>query len=415
MKKNLLYINNFYGTQPLNYIEEYFKKSRTANLTIIKLPAVRSAKYRINIDAFVRDEKNKMINVNLNLIFPFPYFLVFIAQYIINFVLLIYFLTKIERKYFHIVIAETNFGGSVGYLLKKLGKVKFSIFFNGDILPNPKSSTNCFFLPNVNSKLHFLYKLFDTCLITLQFILRKICYKNDLVWFASEKIEKWDLQYGLKSKEKIIFEAVIIDSNLYKKYAKTKVDMNTICYLGRLDDYVGLDIVIPSLKYLKQELPNIQLLIVGGNELTINKYKTFAQKYDVTNQVKFYGYLPKMDEVYRLISNCALGLALYKPVSDNVSMYTTPGKLKDYLKVGLPILITKNGPDIGQEIVRYNAGLAIDFDIKKTADTIRNILTNERLYKNLKRGVDKYVQEHKNTSQFSHIWQEILQRYYVLF
>ena len=115
MTKSILYIVNSYGTPPLNYFEKYIKENRMASITICKLPAIRSAKNKININAFIKDEENNIHEINLNLFFPFPYFLIFLLQYLINFILLFILLSKIKRKKFDIVIGETNFGSCISW------------------------------------------------------------------------------------------------------------------------------------------------------------------------------------------------------------------------------------------------------------------------------------------------------------
>lgn len=404
IKKSILYIVNFYGTPPLNYFEKYIKKNNTSYLTILKLPAIRSKKNRIVLDAFIKDEKDVIHTLNLNFFFPFPYFLVFFVQYIINFVFLFFLLNKIERKKFDIGIGESNFGSSIIYFLRKIGRIKYSIFNNGDILPDPAASNNCYFLPNTDSRLHALYKLIDTFLIKIQFWLKKIGYKNNLVWYGNHKVEKWDQEKGLIPIERIVYDTIKIDYNEFLKYVKVKKNRSDLCYIGRLDDYVGLDIVIPSLVTIKNKVANIKLHIVGGNEITIEKYRRLAEKNGVKDQVIFYGYLPKMEDAYDIMARCSLGLALYKPVLNNLSMHAQPAKPKEYIKVGLPILLSKGGPEIGQEIVKYHAGIEVDFDKEKVSNAIIKIITDRTIYGKLQTGVRNYAFKEDFNSHFEKLF-----------
>lgn len=399
-KQSILYIVNFYGSPPLNYFEKYLNESKSGYLTIIKLPAVRSSKNRINIDAFIKDEEGDKHNINLNLFFPLPYFLIFLVQYVLNFFILFILLSKIKRKKFSIIIGESNFGGAITYLLKKIGRCDFSIYFNGDILPDTQSSKKCFFLPNNESFFFPILKLIDSTLIITQNSLRKIGYRNDLIWYGDKKIEEWDSKRGLESHKKIIFHGVFIDYKEYEKYSFVKKNINDICYIGRIDDYVGFDILIPSLALIKKTIPNIKLHIIGGSEVSIEKYKKLAKQNSVQEHVKFYGYVPRMEDAYNIMSHCALGLALYKPVKDNVSMYTNPGKPKEYIKVGIPVLLTKGGPEIGQEMVKYNAGIAVDFDKQQVSDAIIKIMSNNDIYTELQSGVKKYALKEDSNIHF---------------
>lgn len=406
MTKSILYIVNSYGTPPLNYFEKYLKENQKAFVTILKLPAIRLLKNRVSLDAFIKDEGNKIHKINLNIFFPLPYFLIFLLQYLINFILLFILLSKIKRKKFDIVIGETNFGSCISFILRKLRVAKFSVFFNGDIIPDSKWSDNCFFLPNKNKKNPF-YKSIDNFLIKIQYWLRNIGYKNDLVWFANKKIAIFDSERGLEGKKKIINDPILIDYQQSLKYSSYKKRMNTLCYIGRIDDYVGLDIIIPALKETKKVIPNIRLLIIGGNEISFERYKLLAIKNGVENQIIYHGYIPEIEKAFELMSHAALGIGLYKPVKDNVSMYTQPGKIKEYIKVGVPVLLSKNGPEIGRRIIRFKAGVESDFNVKSVSKTIIEILTNKYLYAELQKGVLRFANEYDYKARFKEIWEEI--------
>ncbi len=411
MKKSILYIVNFYGTAPLNYFEKYVRESNVAGITVLKLPAVRLRKNRLEIHAFIKDEDGKFHQSNHNLFFPFPHFLVFLVQYAINFFLLFSLLSKIKRRKFDIIIGETNFGGAAAFLLKKISKASFSVFFNGDIIPDPAWSKNCFFLPN-NGRTGFIYKHMDNMLINLQSFLRSIAYKNNLVWFASEKIADLDSEKHLKNRKNMINDPILIDQLTTVEYVTAPKKMDTLCYIGRIDDYVGLDVIIPALKIIKKTIPDIRLLIIGGNDIVFEKYKRLAKENGVLDRIVFYGFIPEMEKALAIMSRCALGVALYKPVKDNVSLYTQPGKPKDYIMAGLPVLLTKNGPDIGKQIVQYKAGVESDFDIRSVANVISMVLTNTNFYHTLLKGTLKFAKAYDYRVRFKKISEELFRMIY---
>lgn len=401
-KKSVLCIVNIYDSPPWIYLGKYLNKSNSINLTIIRLPPVRPSK-RLQVDAFIKEEDNHPHNINLNLYFPLPYFLSYFTHYVINFFLFFYFLSKIKRKNFDIIIGGTNFCGALGYLLKIKFKSSLSIYFNGDILPDINSSKECYFLPNNDSKLAPIVKLVDSSLIMMQSLLRKISYRNDLVWYQDKEIKEWDNNRRFFGKREIVFNGGITNYEEYKKNNNVKKDMSNICYLGRIDDYVGLDIIIPALAILKKNIPNIKLHIIGGSEVGIRKYRELSIRVGIENNLKFYGYISQLTDVYKIMSNCALGLALYKPVYDNSSIYVTQGKPRDYLNTGLPVLVTKNGPPLGKEIVKCNAGIESDFDILSVSSAIQKVLSDREYYNKLQKGVKEFVQVNdyfKNNKEF---------------
>jgi len=407
MKKSLLYIVNFYGTPPLNYFEKYLKETDSASVTVMILPAVRSSKNRLLINSMIKDENDNKIPININIFFPFPYFFLFFIQYIINFFLFFILLSKAKQKHFDVVISETNFGSALGYLLKKIGKVDYSVFMNGDILPFSKDSKRCFYLPNNGLSTNIIIKGIDSFIIKIQYWLRKFGYKNDLIWYANRGVKNWDKKYGLVSGNYFISDTIMIDYKQYLTYASIKKQMNKICYFGRLDDYVGLDLIIKSLKLIKNSISDIALLVVGGNEITIEKFKKLANEENVLDYVHFYGYVPEMNKAYEILSHCALGLALYKPTKGNVSLIAQPAKPREYIKVGLPVLVSKGGPSLGKDLVKKGAGLECEFNEISVSEIIKEVLTNNILYEDLQSHVRKYAASLDYYKCFAKIWKKI--------
>ncbi len=409
-KKNILYIVNFYGTPPLNYFEKYLLQGKRAQLTILKLPAVRSGKHRLTIEAFIKDEYGKTHEIKRDIFFPFPYSFTFFIQYIFNIFIAFILLSRIKRKRFDIIIGETNFGSALAYVLKVLRKGKFSVFFNGDILPKPSSSSRCFYLPNSNSYFQHIYKLIDTVIIIIQVVMRKIGYKNNVVWYGNSKIKAWDERQHMFARNYSIHDPIKIDFEKFELLNTNKKNQYDICYIGRIDDYVGLDIIIPAIELLKKNFPLIRLHIIGGSPTTYKKYGDLAKTKSVDSNIVFHGYVPHMSDAHKIMSHCILGLALYKPVSDNVSMFAQPAKPKDYIQVGIPVLLTRGGPDIGTEIVSENAGVFADFTIKDVCKTISQVLSDKKLRNTLQRGVRQFALKNDYKESFAMIWADLLRR-----
>jgi len=405
MSKGLIYIVSFYGIPPLNFLQKYLEENNLAKVTVVVLPIMRPTKNRLSMNVFVLDENKRKIEKNINIFSPWPLIFEYIVQYFLNFYFLFKFLRKLERKKFDLCIAEPSFGAAMAYLLKKLKKCKFTVYMNGDILANPEISSKTHYLPQ--SKIN---KFFDSLLIKVQYFLRKIAYKNDLIWYPNRKIKKWDNEKGYFAKKEIIATAGVIDSKITQENIKISKSNHSICYMGRLDEYAGLDIAISSLKIIKQEIPDIEMVVVGGGDLAIEKYKKIAVADGVDNNLKFFGFVPNTEDAIAILAKSMIGLALYKPVKDNISLYTEPGKVKDYLKAGLPVIMAKGGPDICDDIVKYNAGVVVDYDEKSIARNIINILTNQQLYNGLQKGVLEVSKIFDYRESFQNVWSLICQK-----
>ncbi|PIR73465.1 MAG: hypothetical protein COU40_01870 [Candidatus Moranbacteria bacterium CG10_big_fil_rev_8_21_14_0_10_35_21] len=399
MNKSLIYFVSFYGTPPLNFFQKYLEENDLAKVTIVVLPFMRQTKKRLLMNAFILDENGRKIEKNIDIFFPLPFIFKYIIQYFLNFYFSFKFLSRIERKEFDICIAEPSFGATIAYLLKKFKKCKFTVYMNGDILADPKVSSKTHYLPQ-----NKINKFFDSLLINVQYFLRKIAYKNDLVWYPSGKIKKWDNEKGYFAKKEIIAPAGVIDFEIVKNNINVPKSNHSICYIGRLDEYAGLDIAISSLKIIRKEIPDIEMVVVGGANLIIEKYKRIAKEGGVLNHIKFYGFVPKTEDAIAILARSRVGLALYKPVEDNVSLYTEPGKVKDYFRAGLPVIMAKGGPDICSDIERFNAGVVVGYNKEDVAQKIINILTNQQLYEELQKGVLEISKKFEYRENFKNVW-----------
>lgn len=410
--KKILYIVNFYGSPPLNYFEKYTRELNLGEIYIIKLPAVRLTKGKLFIDSFIINAKGKRNEINIDIRFPFPAAIIFLSQYLLNLILLFKLLGKVKIRQFDICIGETSFGSACAYLLKKLHKVKYSIYMNGDILPDRKSVERYYFR---DSNQHFsrLNKLADSIMIIGQMWLRELGSKCDLIWYVTHKIHDWDIKNGIKAENYFFAEAATIDFKEFKAYSKIPKQKNVLGYIGRLDEYAGLDISIECLKYIKKHIPNIRFDIVGGGNASVEHYKEVAKSHGVFDNVKFYGYIPEMSEAFDILSKASLGMALYKPDKTNISLATDVSKVKEYIKVGLPILIAKGGPSVENEIKRYNSGIVVDYDAKKIADAIVDILNegSSSRYLKLCNGLENHAKRLDYKKHFKYVWEQILKFY----
>ena len=102
-----------------------------------------------------------------------------------------------------------------------------------------------------------------------------------------------------------------------------------------------------------------------------------VQKLHLQKYVTFYGFIKNHDEVEALLAKCAAAIAPYVDSPDNFVRYTDPGKVKAYLAVGLPIIITKV-PDVWKEIVKRRVGIAVSDNMHKIAEGIIKLLLDEK-------------------------------------
>ncbi|MEW6101102.1 MAG: glycosyltransferase [Candidatus Omnitrophota bacterium] len=404
-KKRIVYIVNRWGHPLQKFFIKYVRESGSAEVTVLQLPAIHSDTKRFKLSAFAITEAGQNVPFELDLWFPFGSLFKITLQYFLNFFITFKLLRRAGIKYFDICIGEVGFNGAIALILKKLGKCKFSIFMNGDIIPNSAIKDKVYYLDGGKRKAG-LAKFFDNFLIRFQYWLRRIGYKNDLIWYPNRKVMEWDAQAGYIPR-KYFIAPVAVDNVMTEVNLKSRKNNNEICYIGGLYENSGFNIILSSLKAVKEKISNIKLLVVGGDGSSIETYRKLVTSYGISDNVKFFGFLPDEERVFSILSGTMLGLAAYRPSKSNVSLYTDSSKVKMYISAGIPVVITRGGPSVWEDIERFKSGLIVDYDDRDIARKVISALTDKSYYTELQAGVSSFAKEYDYRRLFKEAWSNI--------
>jgi len=396
---NTLYIASIEGTPPLNYFQKFIYQKEGVDLDIMILPT-----YKRNFDGV---EVESMINIDSKV-----HYKTFKCRFIHNqglqyfvhyiFVLLGFFsLSKYIKKDFDICIAEPSFNAAMMFFIKS--KIKTKVFMNGDIFISANNLTEGQFLQRGQRSVSS--KLIEKFLLFFQRYIKKIAYKSDLVWYTSKKVYQYEKYHGYIPKKYIIRPGAGIDYDSIS--LKHNISNNVIGFIGRLDENAGIDIILNCMEILINKMPDIELAVIGGSEEQVQYYQQYAEKIGVSDNVRFYGFIPSKKQVLELLSEMKLGLALYKPGENNVSYYTQPGKVFDYFMAGLPIIISKDGPEISNEIAKFGSGLVVEYNIKSISEAIIKLLNNNKLNQNARIAILDHAKHYSYNEVFSNLLESI--------
>jgi glycosyltransferase involved in cell wall biosynthesis len=112
------------------------------------------------------------------------------------------------------------------------------------------------------------------------------------------------------------------------------IDSPVIMYIGNLEKYQGVDLLLESFELARSKGADAHLVIIGGNKEDIEKYKDQSRKADIGDRTHFIG--------QRAISQ--LGSFLEQAdilVSPRIEGQNTPMKIYSYLESGRPVLATR--------------------------------------------------------------------------
>lgn len=106
-----------------------------------------------------------------------------------------------------------------------------------------------------------------------------------------------------------------------------------VMYIGNLERYQGIDLLLEGFQMAIRKIPEAKLVIIGGSEPDITRYRKRAQDLGIGDKTRFLG--PKPIDQMRFWFDQAQIL-----VSPRIQGQNTPMKIYSYLDSGKPVLAT---------------------------------------------------------------------------
>ena len=145
-----------------------------------------------------------------------------------------------------------------------------------------------------------------------------------------------------------------------------------IVFLGHLTAGRGVSMLLDALALLRSRGSVATLEVIGdGDQLAALRAR--ASALELTEAVRFRGFVADHREVERLLATGSVAVAPYVPSEATFTRWADPGKLKAYLAAGLPILLTDVPPNAG-ELARDAGAQIVSFDAASIADSIEQLL-----------------------------------------
>lgn len=157
-----------------------------------------------------------------------------------------------------------------------------------------------------------------------------------------------------------------------------------LMYVGNLEKYQGIDLLLESFQIASRKIPETNLVIIGGSEKDINYYQTVSNKLGIAEKTVFLGPRP----ISELPHNFAQADIL---VSPRVTGYNTPMKIYSYLDSGKPVLATRlqTHTQVLDDEIAYLAEANVQAMAEGMIALLQDKGLRERLAKNAKSRVEK--------------------------
>jgi glycosyltransferase involved in cell wall biosynthesis len=263
--------------------------------------------------------------------------------------------TSAMKTPFDLYIGGDNLLTLPGLYLRRRRRVKKVVTYSIDFVPQRFK----------NPVMNRIYHGVDA------FVYRRV----DAIWSLSEAIgrARAERDGGGSSAPQIVVPVGAHVERIVRK-PLARAEQGQIAFMGHLLEKQGLQLVIEALPAIRARVPAATLLVLGDGPYS-SELKRLAHSNGMEDAVEFAGYIESHDEIEQRLANSALAVAPYVPDPTSFTRFTDPGKLKNYLACGLPIVLT-DVPEFAQAIVSAGAGAIVPYRADALAAAIIGYLTD---------------------------------------
>ena len=351
---------------------EYFKV-RCENFVLITVIPKYSKDQKPKCEVFKNGKQVKSFNL-----ITIPDFISNKSKYFVHlgYIFSIIYAAFKLRKRFELFIGEGHIYTSAGLILKSFGFFKKIIYSSGDYFVDVKS-----------------FQIID------KFLNKHV----DAIWSASDRMCKERLKNAGEMKAKGIQLTMPLGVEMKRKIIKNnRLKTKNVLFIGNIQEHQGLDLFIDSMQKLIKLFPDIKLEVIGTG-MHQNNIKKKVSKLNLVDYVTFHGFIECQDKTDEIFSKCVCGIALYIPELSGFTKLSDPGKIKDYLSAGLPVITTKVF-NFSKEIKKCEAGEVIDYKEDQLIEAISKIIKNQSTLKTYSNKAVKLAEKYE--------WDKILNRVY---
>lgn len=335
-------------------LRDYFLKQEVEELLFIAHPLLYISENFKNSSRYEFYKKGKLVRSGTAFHWIFPEPIIYLKDFI-------YTLRWCfsQGSIFDLFVGFNNLNSFTGLVLKLIGRTRKVIYYVIDYVPNRFS----------NRVLNMIYHRIE-----------KFAAENsDWTWNLSprmmeERNRKWNKNFP---NQLVVPHGVSI--NRIKRLPLDKINSTEILYMGTLLKKQGIQLVIQSLPLVIKKIPTIRLTIIGKGPYE-KELKQLTKKMNLDDYVSFLGYIENHKDMENRIAKATLAIALYNRKYDEFSYYADPGKIKNYLGAGVPVVMT-DVPYVAREVVKNRCGFIVQYNKRDLLNILLKFFADKKLIK----------------------------------
>lgn len=259
-----------------------------------------------------------------------------------------------DKFYYFIGLESVN--TIAGLILKLFGRIDTVIYYVSDYSPSRYSN-----------------KLFNSVYLALD---RFCCYHADFIWDVSKAMQPARIRAGLNASRSAT--VIHVPNGLFSRYIKhlpsSKIMPLSLVFMGSLGYENGPDLAIEAMTKVLTKFPNATLHVIGGGK-DLPRLEKLVQKLRLQKHVRFYGMIPKDEDMLGVLRKFQVALAPYKNIKGSVRFYGDSLKLRAYMASGIPVITTKV-PPLGAELEKFGSAVTVRDNTHDLSTAIVDLFSN---------------------------------------
>jgi len=282
------------------------------------------------------------------------------------------------RRRFDVFIGQGPIEVFVGYILQRFGRVRLLVYDDMDYVPG--------------------YSPHNVRRFLLEYLEQYLIKKSDLVISVGTFLAE------IRKKEtgrEVIIIPNGVDYELFQRAQKKIPHPPTLIYMGFVEEWSGLDMVLEALSKLVKDFPGIRLLILGHTTPQyLRKLERLAEKFALTESFFYKGNKTHV-ELINYLKEADIGLAMFKPT--DLRKYAFSLKVIEYMASGLPVVATSETQS-ASVVEQFHCGMAVPYEEKALYQAICSMLSDQKLYQSLSEHAIQFSRDFR--------WQDLMDRAY---
>lgn len=185
-------------------------------------------------------------------------------------------------------------------------------------------------------------------------------YWDGLIDVDRHRLERRKLQLNTTCPTLVVPNTLAAQPELRRRPATRDRRIPILAYVGTVNPNVDFGSMAASFRMVNHPFELVCVLFGPDQQVDLAKAEL---KSALAQQVSFVSAMSKAELASFLAANCDAGIVHYPPraVKSFSQEYCAPGKMFDFLSIGLPIVTTAN-PPIQELIKQFNVGVAATVD-----------------------------------------------------